>query len=417
MGQIFTQILLDQKEELEKYKKKEWVHRKQELKLSKFSSLIKIISGVRRSGKSTLVHLALKNKAYAYVNFDDERLWQLPADKLNHLLEAIFQVYPDVKLFFFDEIQNIDGWHLFANRLQRNGYEIVLTGSNSKLLSSELASHLTGRYTLTELLPFSFEEFLKFKKFTFKNSSTKSKASLKGYFEEYIKHGGFPEIIKGADGQSYAKELFNSIVTRDILFRHNIKHKQTFKNVAEFLVYNFSREISYNSIKKHFLLGSEHTAKNYISFLEEAYLIITLPKFSFKKSENIKYRKSYLIDTALAFAFGDNFPQNIGYLYENIVFLKLYRCKTEDNYEIYYYKKNIEVDFVIFKNNKVEELIQVCFSIENEKTFKREVRGLILASKELNAKKLTLITSYKKDTIVEDEKSIEIIPISEWLIQ
>jgi hypothetical protein len=407
---------MDQREEKALFRSKGWVYRNSESLIDKKSSLIQIITGVRRSGKSTLAHRSFEKHKYAYINFDDERLNNLSSSDLNEILESIYQVYDNVEYMFFDEIQNVDGWHLFANRLQRNGVHLIITGSNSKLLSSELASHLTGRYNITELFPFSFKEFLKFKKFNSEPLTTKNKGLLKGYFDEYLKKGGFPEIVKGAEVVQYAKNLFNAIVTRDILFRYNIKHKQTFKDIAMFLVNNFSREISYNRIKKLFDLGSEHTAKNYVSFLEEAYLIITLPKFSYKKQENIKYRKSYLIDTAFATALSDNFSQNTGYLFENLVLLELFRRKSIENFDLFYYKKNVEVDFVIYKNHLVKELIQVCYNLDNEKTRKREIRSLIQASVELKTEKLIIISLTEKQKIKTEGKIIEIIPIHEWLL-
>ena len=318
---------------------------------------------------------------------------------------------------FFDEIQNVEGWHLFVNRLQRNDLHIIITGSNSKLLSGELATHLTGRYTITELFPFSFTEYLQYKKIDVTQSlTTKNAGLLKGALDEYVPKGGFPEIVKGANENQYIQNLFNAIVTRDILFRYNIKHKQTFKDIALFLINNFAREISFNRIKNQFDIGSEHTAKNYVSYLEEAYLILTIPKFSFKKAESIKYRKAYVIDTSFVMVLVDKFSQNIGYLYENIVFLELNRRKGTELFELFYYKKLVEVDFVVYKNQKVEALIQVCYNIDEPKTVKRETRSLIQASQDLNCDNLLLITANDKRTLEIDGKKIEIVPLFEWMI-
>ena len=416
MNTIYSQILTDQKEERLLFQANGWVQRIPEKFIDKDSSLIQIITGVRRSGKSTLAHKALQGTNYAYINFDDERLSKLSAANLNDLLEAVYRVYENVEYLFLDEIQNVDGWHLFVNRLHRNGLKVIITGSNSKLLSSELASHLTGRYSIIELFPFSFVEYLKFKGIESVPLTTKTRGELMGCYDEYLTNGGFPEVAKGTDAKQYALNLFNAIVSRDILFRFNIKHKQTFKDIAMFLANNFSREISYNRLKMLFELGSEHTAKNYVAFLEEAYLIMTIPKFSYKKAESIKYRKSYLIDTSIALALCDNFTQNIGFIYENIVFLELMRRKTVENFELFYYKKNVEVDFVIYKNRTVETLIQVCYNMENDKTFKREVRSLIQASTELNVKNLIIISSTDNREIEIDGKVIKVVPIYEWLL-
>lgn len=416
MNHSLTQIITDQSEEKSLFRTKGWVSRKSETFIETNSSLIQIITGVRRSGKSTLAHRALKDKKYAYINFDDERLSNISPANLNDILESVYQVYQNFEYLFLDEVQNVAGWHLFVNRLHRSGIHLIVTGSNSKLLSSELASHLTGRYNIIELFPFSFQEFLNYKKIKFDKLTTKNKGLLRNLFNEYMNRGGFPEVLKGADAIQYITNLFNAIVTRDILFRYNIKHKQTFKDIALYLVNNFSREISYNRIKKLFDLGSEHTAKNYVSYLEEAYLVITLPKFSFKKPESLKYKKNYIIDTAFASAFCSNLSQNSGYLLENIVLLELYRRKQTENFDLYYYKKNVEVDFVLYKEQRAETLIQVCFDTADEKTHKREIRALIQAAAELKSNKLLILTFAEKQTIVEDGKTIEIIPVYEWLL-
>ncbi len=416
MVNSFMQIITDQREEKSLFQEKGWVSRKSEAYIKTNSSLIQIITGVRRAGKSTLAHRALKDKNYAYINFDDERLSNISATSLNDILESVYEVYQNVEFLFLDEVQNVEGWHLFVNRLQRSGMHLVVTGSNSKLLSSELASHLTGRYNIIELFPFSFQEFLIYKKFKSDALTTKNKGLLKSLFTEYMNSGGFPEVLKGADAVQYTTNLFNSIVTRDILFRYNIKHKQTFKDIALYLVNNFSREISYNRIKKLFNLGSEHTAKNYVRYLEEAYLVITLPKFSFKKPESIKNKKNYIIDTSFASAFCSNLAQNSGYLLENMVLLELYRRKQTENFDLYYYKKNVEVDFVLYKKQKAETLIQVCYDTADEKTHKREIRALLQASSELRCNTLLMLTPAEKSTIVEDGKTIEVIPVYEWLL-
>jgi predicted AAA+ superfamily ATPase len=416
MDNDFVQIITDQREDKSLFRSMGWVYRDEELSVSKEGSLMQIITGVRRSGKSTLAHRSLENREYAYINFDDERLGNLSSNQLNTVFESLYQVYRNFEFLFLDEIQNVENWHLFVNRLHRTGIKLIITGSNSKLLSSELASHLTGRYNIVELFPFSFAEFLRFKKYETGPMTTTEIGKLKSFFDEYINMGGFPDILKGADPVKYALNLFNAIVSRDILFRFNIKHKQTFRDIATFLVSNFSREISYNRLKKLFELGSEHTAKNYVSYLEEAYLIITLPKFSFKKQESIRNRKSYIIDASFARAMSDNFTQNKGFLYENIVLLELLRRRKVNHFDLYYYKKNVEVDFLIYKNLQVTELIQVCYDLENERTFKRETRSLLQAATEMNVEKLTIISGSGKQTLQMNEKTIQVVPIYEWLL-
>jgi predicted AAA+ superfamily ATPase len=412
----FRQIIAEQRDEIPLVESIGWVPREQEKAIVINSRLAQIITGVRRSGKSTLAHRALHETQYAYVNFDDERLTGLSAENLNDLLEALYAVYGDFTHLLLDEIQNVEGWHLFVNRLLRSNIRIVLTGSNSKLLNREMASHLTGRYSTIELLPFSFREFLVAKGYNYSGSvTTKEIGLLLGYFDEYTADGGLPELVTGEPKQHYINNLFEAIVTRDIIYRYNIRHVRTFRELAIWLTANFASEISYNRIKTIYGLGSMNTAKNYISFLEEAWLFIYLSKFSFKKQESLRYRKIYLIDTAFANLPVSAISPNRGRLLENVVFLELFRNRLRDNYEIYYYKKNVEVDFVIYSNRKVTELIQVTLSTSDPKTLNRELRALLSASKELNVKQLTIITLNEKREIIEGDKVINVIPVTEWL--
>lgn len=417
MSEIIRQALIDQKDEINEYRNSPFINRN--VPVDFFSSgLIKIVSGVRRSGKSTLIHLFLKDQNYAYVNFDDERLFKLKSSDLVLVEEYLYSIYGDFDHLFLDEIQNIEGWSLFVNRLYRKNLNIYLSGSNSKLLSKEISSHLTGRFVNFELYPFSFVEFLTYHDFKVSNRflSTKVKAQLKKYFDDYLISGGFPEIVKGEAPQKYASALFYSIVNRDILLRYNIRHQRTFADIALFLVNNYAREISYNRLKNIFGLGSEHTAKNYTHYLEEAFLIFTLSKFSYKKQESLRYKKNYVIDVAFIRSLSGDFSQNTGQIYENIVALELMRRKSVENFELYYYKKQYEIDFVIRRNLKITELIQVSFDIEDPKTYQREVNALIAASNDLNAENLTIITkNYEAKDVIKGRRII-FKPLITWLI-
>ncbi len=413
---VFHKAILDQKAEIDLHSEEILVKREFEHFVNIESRLAQIIIGVRRSGKSTLAHQVCHHLNYAYLNFDDERLMDCSPEDLNVLLELLYQEYGDFKYLILDEIQNIDGWSLFVNRLLRSKLHIIVTGSNSKLLNVELASHITGRYSTTELFPFSFREFLSHRKFQISSGTTKEAGILNSLFQEYCKTGGFPEVLQGESTSSYITDLFNAIVTRDIVFRHNIKYVRTFRDIARYLVDNFSTELSYNRIKTIFELGSENTAKLYVSYLEEAYLILTLPKFSFKKQEQLRYRKVYAVDPAFISVLSDEFAGNVGRILENIVFLELRRKAILLKYEIFYFKRQFEVDFVIVSNGKVTELIQVSSSLMDKKTRNREVRALIQASSELKPKKLSIITEDEESLIVQDDQQIEVIPVIKWLL-
>lgn len=413
----YRQIIAEQREELAIIESQGWVPRENEKMVNTDSRLVQIITGVRRSGKSTLAHRALQGTSYAYINFDDERLVGLSSTDLNNLLEALYSVYGEFNRLVLDEIQNVDGWHLFVNRLLRNNIKLIVTGSNSKLLSREIATHLTGRYSLVELLPFSFREFLFAKNVNFKEMVTaKDKGLLSGYLEEYLIDGGFPEITAGEPKLSYIPNLFDAIVTHDIIYRYNIRQVRSFRDMAIWLAGNYGTEISYNRLKSIFGLGSDNTIKNYILYLEEAWLFICLPKFSFKKQVTLRYRKIYVIDNVFASIIGAGATPNRGRQLENLVFLELFRRRLSLNYELFYFKKNIEVDFVIYSSGKVLELIQVCLTLTDPKTLNREIRALKIAATELNPLRMCIITLNEKRELIMDDKTIHIIPVTEWLL-
>jgi len=417
MAPDFKQILSEQKEELPMIKHLGWVPREREDTVSTESRLIQIVTGVRRSGKSTLIHRILNGLDYAYVNFDDERLMNMVPEDLNKMLESLYLVHGEFNKLVLDEIQNVEGWHLFVNRLQRNNIHLYLTGSNSKILSSESATHLTGRYSLIELLPFSFREFLLFHKVEVQEAITaKTKGLLSGLLEKYMANGGFPEIVSGEVKTGYVSTLFDAIVTRDILFRHKIRHVRPLREMAFWLAANPGSEISYNRLKKLFSLGSDNTARNYIFYLEEAWLFLCLPKFSFKKQESLRYRKIYLIDNAFAAVGGSGSSPNKGRLIENLVFLDLFRRRQKLNFELFYYKNITEVDFVIYQDHKVKEMIQVTLAMDDQKTFNREVKALLSGAEVLNPEKLTIITLNDSNELSINGKTIIVKSLLNWLL-
>ncbi|MBU1717478.1 MAG: ATP-binding protein, partial [Bacteroidetes bacterium] len=274
----FLRAIEDQREEIRMVSKRNYIKRDLMNYYSLTGDLIKIILGVRRSGKSTFAQLMLSGNDFAYLNFDDERLVGLTANDLNTLLECLHEVYGDFSYLFLDEIQNIPEWSLFVNRLKRLGIKLVVTGSNSKMLSKELASHLTGRYEMAELYPFSFTEYLRYCKINPEGGDTKTFGMIRNKFNEYLQRGGFPEVMESDRPGRVISELFNSVVSKDILYRYKVRHQRTFKEIALTLVGNYGREISFNNIRKQFSIGSDHTVKNYVEYLEEAYLVLTLTK-------------------------------------------------------------------------------------------------------------------------------------------
>lgn len=415
----YAQIVADQKEELELIDPKDLCSRKEESLFDIDSPLAQIVIGVRRSGKSTICHKVLKERgiSYAYLNFDDERLYKLESKDLNSLLEAIYMVYGDFQYLFLDEIQNITEWFLFVNRLLRQKIHLVITGSNAKLLSSELSTHLTGRYNQIELYPFSFSEFCQYRKIDTKDISTKGVAFKKAAFEEYFKIGGFPELFEVKNTRGYIQGLFDSIIRKDIQQRFKVKYIESLRMLANHLIDNFGQEIIYSDLTERFGFGSTHTAENYVSYLKRTYLLLGIHKFSFKSKERIRNEKGYVVDTAFITERDDAMNgQNIGWKLENITYVELLRRNKPLFYDVFYYREKYEIDFVVCEGNNVIELIQVSVDISSARTYNRETSALCRASSDLKCEKLTLITMNDTRTIEEEGHPIHVISIMDWLL-
>ncbi|MEM5828596.1 MAG: ATP-binding protein [Candidatus Aenigmatarchaeota archaeon] len=417
-----TQIIKDQFFELEeKFKITKVVDREAKsiaIDLLK-SNLVKVTTGIRRSGKSFFTYSLLKGTKFGYVNFDDEILANYDT---NSILSSIFEVYGKVNTLFFDEIQNLKNWELFVNRLHRAGFNVFITGSNAKLLSKELATALTGRHINIEIYPFSFREYLKAKEIEVNIESTIGQGIIKKELKEYLDVGGFPEILVNKENPKiYLRNLFNDIIEKDIIRRYRIKYSRTFKEIALNVVSNFSRYLTYNSIKKQFNLGSDHTAKNYLEYLKEAYIIVTFDALHFKPKEIIKSpKKVYLIDTGFIRNISISFSENFGLIIENLVAIELLRKRSywHNDWEIYYFKdyQQNEVDFVIKEGIKIKQLIQVTYASSKDEIEKREIKALLKASNLLKCKDLMIITWDYEDILKIDNKEIKCIPLWKWLL-
>lgn len=417
---ILLEILRDQREELTSHRSQSFCERKEESKIKLDSKKAQVVIGVRRSGKSTLC-LNVLTKAdvkFAYVNFDDERLIHLSADDLNDILKCLYQIYGDFTHLFLDEAQNIEGWHLFVNRLLRQGMKVIITGSNAKLLSSELSTYLTGRYNEIELFPFSFSEFCEMRKVETTDLSTKTDALLRSAFDEYMMTGGFPEIINGEeDAEDYIDTLVSNILERDIVQRFRIRYKDTFKSLSNHLLNNAPCEIVYTALQNTFNFKNDKTVENYVGYLYQAYLMLQLRKYSTKSSERIRNAKCYPIDVSLMNARKDAFAKdNFGWRHETLVYLSLCR-KYGTGYDIYYHKTDsYEVDFVVCHRSTVVELVQVSYDISSDKTIGRETSALLKAGKALKCDKLTLITAYEERVIEAQGQIINVEAAYKWLL-
>ena len=302
-------------------------------KINQGSQQIEVITGIRRSGKSSLMRQLIEeyDPNYSYLNFEDPRLFDFTVDdfsKLDEILESSGSPY------FFDEIQNVKGWEVYVRQLHDNGQKVFITGSNASLLSRELGTRLTGRYLAYEIFPFSYSEFLKYHAWE-DNAEN---------FQNYLDLGGFPEYLRDKNPE-ILQNLLKDIVFRDIAIRYGIKNTKTLLDITLYLISNVGKEISYNGIKKTFEIGSANTVSDYLNWLEDAYLLFFLPRFSWSaKSISKNPKKVYCIDPGFARANSLSFSKDQGRLLENLVYL-IFRKTT---HKLFYYREKKECDFVVF---------------------------------------------------------------------
>ena len=413
-------VLLEQQDELEALEGEVLIHRPEEDLINLNSKLAQVVIGVRRSGKSTLCFNALKKAGvhYAYVNFDDERLEELETQDLDNVLQTLYKIYGKFDYLFLDEIQNIDGWPLFVNRLLRQRIHIIITGSNAKLLSTELATHLTGRHHKIELFPFSFKDWCSIKDVEYTRLTTKNKGLLSKAYEEYFRQGGFPELISGEENpKEYIGTLIDNIISQDIKKRYKIRNIDALKRLANHILNETPTLIVKDTLQNIIGIKSERTLGNYLMYLNQTYLISTISKYSSTSRERARNEKSYAIDVAFMDKRENAFSgENLGWRLETIVYLELLRRKAGTANDIYYYQgRSAEADFVVCDGNKTLAVYQVSYDISNDKTRKREIKGCIAGAKATKCDNLFLITDHESEVIEEDGYTIQVIPIWEWL--
>lgn len=414
-------ILTDQQDELEIRRKDRLCFRKEEELIDLSSPQAQVVVGVRRSGKSTLCFQALEQAGvnYAYVDFDDERLKDLEADRLNDILEVLYKIYGNFDYLFLDEVQDIEGWHLFVNRMLRKKMHIIITGSNAKLLSSELATHLSGRAKEIHLYPFSFSEYCNMKEVDKDRKTTKAEAFRRAAFDKYLNEGGFPELLNIKDKRTYIKDLVNNILKRDIEQRYKIAYKETFEQLANHLL-NLSPAItSAIDLAKTFRIKSDHTVANYISYLRQAFLLIGIKKYSTKSKIRITQEKLYPVDVALMNRRENAFAgENLGWRLETVVAIHLTRmCKT-NGWDLYYFnERSGECDFLVCNGNNVIQAVQVSYDISDSKTLKREINGLLLANRLTGCTNLLLLTDHETKEIDTGEARISVKTVYDWTLE
>ncbi len=382
------------------------------------SPKIMVITGLRRVGKSTLLAQIAQTQLsdnFFFVNFEDKRLLSFTADQFDHLHEALIGLFGERKIFLFDEIQNVPEWERFVRRLHDQGYQFIITGSNSSLLGQELGTKLTGRSLRYELFPFSFTEYIMFHRVELPKTSTlttSERGALLKHSREYLVNGGIPDALKYPQ-LDILKTLYDDVLYRDIAARYRIDNVKSLQELAFYLVSNPASEISFNKLKTNLKLGSVNTVKKYISYLENAWLFFTINKYAYSvKEQQIAAKKIYSIDTGMLNSVGFSFSKNIGKIMENLVFLQLRR----HHQDIFYYKtnQNHEVDFYIPSQQLA---IQVCQELSDEETRLRELRSLIELSEEKKENNLLqIVTLADRETITIEGSSIEVLPLYDWLL-
>ena len=420
---VILQVLAEQQEEIKNYKPQKWVARKEESLFEFNTTMAQVVIGVRRSGKSTICHKVLLERGirYGYVNLDDDRLADMQVKDLNTVLSCVYQLYStDISYLVLDEIQDVDGWYLFVNRLMRTSLHIFITGSNAKLLSGELATHLTGRYNEIHLYPFSFSEYCKYHQIDTQSITTKADADRKRAFMDYIHDGGFPEMQGLRNKRAYVQSLIEAILRKDIQKRFKIRNIEALRKLAHHLINNACQEINYDDLSN--MLGiADKTAKKYVDYLSQAFLIQLLTRHSFKSQERIRNQKAYIVDTGMQ-SNRDNAlaPENLGWRLENVVYIELLRRCAHNFLDVYYYKPTArakEVDFVVCDKGKANELIQVAYEIDSSRAYDRETSSLVKASDALSCNRLTLVAFSPTREVVVEGKTIHIVSVLEWLLQ
>lgn len=412
---FLKQLLLDQKDNFNR--KRQLIEREIDLTPYLKTRQVVVITGVRRCGKSSLMYLIkekldLQDEDFCYVNFDDERL--IPQTSLlEEVYLAQIALYKRDPIFFFDEIQNVPNWEKFVNRMHEKGLKVFVTGSNANLLSSEIATSLTGRNKTITLFPFSFGEYLKFlgKSPVVNRLTSEAISRIQADFNDYMKFGGFPLVVQEQDLE-LINTYFQDILYRDIIARYRISQVNELKQISLYLASNTGKLFSFSTLQLISGVKSTNSVKSYLDYLEQSYLFFYLKKFDYSlKKQIMNSRKVYAIDPAVSNRLGFRFSENRGRVLETIIFLQLLRMKQD----VFYHSGKKECDFIVQEGLTVTQAIQVVHEL-NETNLKREVEGLLEAMTAYGLDKGILITAdnqLKSGTITDQ---IEVIPVWKWLL-
>lgn len=413
--EFIREILLDQKEMFNN--KHPFIERQMDLQPYLKTGQVVIISGVRRCGKSSLLFLIkeklkLKEEDYCYVNFDDERFPQ-ELSLLDKIYNTHIEMYGKEPVLFFDEIQQIEGWERFINRIYERGRKVFVTGSNARLLSSEISTSLTGRNMVLHLYPFSFSEYLDYKKARYNPSkiTPQQKALLQKDLNHYVQYGGFPLVLR-ENTLELLNSYFQDILYRDIIARYRLSQVNEIKEIGLYLASNVGKLFSYSTLQAISGIKSTSSVKDYLHYYEQSYLFFYLKKFDFSiKKQIMNPKKAYTIDSAFSHRIGFNFSENKGRVIENIIFIELLRRGKE----VYYFSGKNECDFLVKEGTGITEAIQVSYWLD-ETNLKRELDGLREAMKKFNLLKGILLVYEENEKINIKDEQIQVVPIWKWLL-
>lgn len=413
-------ILQNQRKERDELLSRPYLERRsnQDMDLLLNSHLIKLITGPRRVGKSTQALLMLRNRNFAYLNFDSQQL--LDAWDADLVMRMLDDVYPGYEYLLLDEVQNLEAWDLWVSELYRLGKNLVITGSNAKMLSSEMATALTGKYLKVEMLPFSLEEFFDWNKLDLSKLNHEQQADASALMDDYLRNGGYPEVVASRQlTRTYLDTLFDSIVWKDVAKRHSVRNVTDLNDLALYLVSNFCNPVSANELTEELGFSSVNTTKKFMDYLHEPYLFYYLPRYNNKlKLMKKAPRKVYVVDNGFVAAKAFSLSDNLGRLLENQVFVELLRHGYDIDKTMFYYRSrnDKEVDFVLRKGTHIEQLVQVCYDMSNAKTEKREVDSLVECAEELNCSNLAIVTNNEERVIEKDGYRIEVVPVAKWSV-
>ena len=407
-------ILLNQLEERNRLLSQQYVERINDYDIQSLlqNPMIKLITGPRRVGKSVFALIMLKQTNFAYLNFDDNQLLNNWDENL--VMHTLQEIYPNYEYLLLDEVQNLKDWDLWVSTLYRRGYNLIITGSNARMLSQEMATVLTGRYIPIMMLPFSLQETLQLHNINLFNIPEEKKAESDLLQEEYLYQGGYPEVAKVRSiSRTYLSTLYDSILLKDIAQRHKIRKTEELYTIAGYLLANFCNLFTTNDLAAEFGMRSVTTTQKYLNYLNEPYLFFYLQRFNNKfKVMKKAARKVYVVDNGFIDNVGFQLSENKGRLLENQTFIELIRqgYNTETSLFYYHSRNNKEVDFVTRKGTKIERLIQVCYDLSSEKTRKREIDSLLECAEELHCNNLYIVTYNQEETIQIGTQQIQVIP-------